>query len=198
MRIAKMQTVPYTLKAAELAPGVPALTGVEITVLPVEPSMYLSAREAARRAYLKYMPDMAYTAPDETGAAEPARAEDLRAQERALRKAMQVFSLEIASMAIISWKGVDDEAGHPLPLTPEGLARAFTVIELFDFFDEKYVNPVRIVEAEKNVSSPSQNGTTGAKTRAKDTAATARRHARNAPTPSTPRKQGKESALGRH
>lgn len=197
MRIAKVPAGPYVLKADELAPNVPALAGVEITVLPVEPAMYLAAREAMRRVYASLLPDLAYATASDGGDDEPVSPDDMRALEKAQRKAMQAFTLEFASMAITGWNGVDDEAGTPLPLTVDGMAQAFSAIELYDFFDQTYVRPVRMMDAEKNASAPSRNGTSGAKIRAKRTAATAPRHARTAPTPSTPRKRRTAKSPGK-
>lgn len=198
MRVAKISTEPRVLKASELAQGVPSLVGVELTVRPIEPAMYLVAREAARRVYADLTPDLSYTAPSDDGTpSEPVRAEDVRALDVARYKSTQAFTLEFARLAIIDWKGVEDGDGNPLPLTDAGIAQAFSVIELYDFFDLHCVNPVRMVETEKNASSPSQNGTSGAKIPAKATVATAPRHARIAPTPSTPRKRVTVKSPGR-
>lgn len=147
------------------------LPGLRLKVRPVTPAMSLAARDAAALVYRK-----AGVWPAQDPEAEAAIPEQVKYD------AVVAFTVAMAQFAIIAWEGIAGAGDEPLPVTPENIRAALRVQPLYDFFDSAYVAPSAMMDAEKNVSAPSQNGTSGAKTQAKATAATARRRARNAPT----------------
>lgn len=170
------QTTPYWLDAKTLAPENGALKGVRVQVRPASPAMSLAARAAAGERFRSILPadaDLDRMAPESQAII--SRASFLAAEE---------FAIEFLTIGIVAWKGVEDAAGKPLPVTPAGIRQGVMSIPLFDFLDRFYVSAATApdADAEKNGSSPSPNGTGGAKTRAKRTAATARNRAQPART----------------
>jgi hypothetical protein len=85
----------------------------------------------------------------------------------------------LARRAVLDWEGVGDDAGDPLPVSPEGIDALLDVWPVFEAFQTGYVAKGLILEAEKNVSSPSPSGPTAGATptapRVRNTARTARR-----------------------
>jgi hypothetical protein len=88
----------------------------------------------------------------------------------ALAKAM-------AGIAILDWEGVGDADGKPVPVTPEAASALIDVWPLFEAFQARYVAKGLLLDAEKNVSSPSPTGTSAGATA---TARPVRRRARTA------------------
>jgi hypothetical protein len=88
----------------------------------------------------------------------------------ALAKAM-------ASIAILDWEGVGDADGRPVPVTPEAASALIDIWPLFEAFQARYVAKGLLLDAEKNVSSPSPTGTSAGATA---TARPVRRRARTA------------------
>lgn len=70
-----------------------------------------------------------------------------------------LFNHVVARHAVIDWENVGDEDGNPMTCTPEGVAALMDVYGALKAFEEKYVNPRLALDAEKNVLSPGQNGT---------------------------------------
>jgi len=77
----------------------------------------------------------------------------------------------IAAAAIIEWEGVfdadwtgnsPDESGPPLAVTPDAVAALLDVYAAYQAFSAGYVAPWLAVDAEKNGSAPSLNGTSAA------------------------------------
>ena len=85
----------------------------------------------------------------------------------------------VARMVITEWSGVGDAEGIDLPVTPEGIDALLNIWPVFEAFQEKALGPHLVLDAEKNVSAPSPNGTTAGATDiaqpAPDPARTARR-----------------------
>ncbi|HEY1630797.1 MAG TPA: hypothetical protein VGF56_05745 [Rhizomicrobium sp.] len=92
------------------------------------------------------------------------------------------FTGIIAELGIVEWEGVGDKDGNPVEPTPENIASYLKNWRVFDEIDRKYVMPALSRHDEKNASAPSQNGTSGAKTRAKAIANSARKRAKRART----------------
>lgn len=65
----------------------------------------------------------------------------------------------IASLVITDWRGVGDDGGKPLEVSPEGIAALMALPQLHRAFGSAYVAPAFLVVTEKNVLSPSLNGT---------------------------------------
>jgi hypothetical protein len=98
--------------------------------------------------------------------------EDVADEDRAL-----VFAKAIARRALIGWEGVGDADGEPVDPTFEGIDALLDIYPVFEAFQLKYVNKGLLLDAEKNGSAPSPNGTSAEAT---DTAKPARRRARTA------------------
>lgn len=124
--------------------------GVEILVAPMTTALMMAARKEAQGQIT--LPD----APD-------ADASDLDTDSIALAMAKAV-----ARIAIQDWKGVGDDNGFFLPVTPEGIDALLDIWPIFEAFQTKYVARAMILDAEKNASPPLPTGSSaGAGTIAK-------------------------------
>jgi len=83
----------------------------------------------------------------------------------------------IARRIVEDWKGVGDEAGNPLTISPEGIDALLDLHRVFAAFDAAVIAPYLMVQSEKNGSAPSPNGTSAA---AETTAAPAKASAKSA------------------
>jgi hypothetical protein len=88
-----------------------------------------------------------------------------------------VFARALAERAILDWEGVGDAEGNPAPVTPEGIAALLDVWPIFEAFQLAYVAKGLELDAEKNASALSPNGSTAG---ARGTARPARARARTA------------------
>ncbi len=83
----------------------------------------------------------------------------------------------VARRIVVDWTGVGDGDGNPLPVTPEGIDALLNIWPVFEAFQDKVLGPYLVLDAEKNGSAPSPNGTTAGATDiaqpAPDTAPTA-------------------------
>jgi hypothetical protein len=71
----------------------------------------------------------------------------------------------IAMQNIVAWEGVvsDDGKDEPLPVTPDNVGAFMDFVAAHDAIDREYVTPaIARLDAEKNVSRPSQDGTSAA------------------------------------
>lgn len=131
--------------------------GVRVKVLPFTAALMLQIRADYRQEI----------------SALPKDGEPLHPEDLGLR-----FNQAVARHAIVDWEGVGDEAGEPLPCTPDGVAALMGIYQFVKAFEVAYVNPRLTLDAEKNGSSPALNGTSaGARTTAKGA---------KAPAPSAP------------
>jgi hypothetical protein len=124
--------------------------GVEILVAPMTTALMMAARkEAQGQITLPDEPDVDDTALDTDGIA------------LAMAKA-------VARIAIQEWKGVGDDNGFSLPVSPEGIDALLDIWPIFEAFQTKYVARAMILDAEKNASPPLPPGSSaGAETTAK-------------------------------
>lgn len=116
-------------------------------------------------------------------ALQPEPAEDGGAprMDAAMREALALaMARAIAQAVILDWEGVGDDEGNPLPPTPDGITALLDLRPMFEAFQVCVVAPGMMLWSEKNGSAPSRNGTTAGAPitapRARDAAATARRH----------------------
>jgi len=65
----------------------------------------------------------------------------------------------LARLVVLDWEGVGDEAGEPVPVTPDGIDALLDILPLFEAFQLRYVSKGLLLEQEKNGSAPSPNGT---------------------------------------
>ncbi|KGJ21471.1 hypothetical protein [Paracoccus sanguinis] len=65
----------------------------------------------------------------------------------------------VARRIVVDWTGVGDDDGNPLPVTPEGIDALLNIWPVFEAFQEKVLGPYLVLDAEKNASAPSPNGT---------------------------------------
>ena len=79
--------------------------------------------------------------------------EDASREELALAMAKAV-----ARRAVLDWKGVGDEVGKALPVSPEGINALLEIWPIFEAFQTLYVAKGLILDGEKNVSAPLPNG----------------------------------------
>jgi hypothetical protein len=133
--------------------------GVEILVAPMTTALMMAARkEAQGQITLPEEPDDDATNLDTDGIA------------LAMAKA-------VARIAIQDWKGVGDDNGFSLPVSPDGIDALLDIWPIFEAFQTKYVARAMILDAEKNASPPLPTGSSaGAATTAKP----AKRNARTA------------------
>lgn len=87
-----------------------------------------------------------------------------------------VFCKAVARLTIADWQGVADGDGNPVPPTPEGIDALIDLYPMFEAFEIGYVAAHGLaLDAEKNASAPSPNGTTaGASATARPAKANAR------------------------
>ena len=65
----------------------------------------------------------------------------------------------IARRTVLAWEGVGDDAGNPVPVSPEGIDALLEIWPVFEAFQVKYVGNGMLLEQEKNGSAPSPTGT---------------------------------------
>ena len=81
----------------------------------------------------------------------------------------------IARRTVLAWEGVGDDAGNPVPVSPEGIDALLEIWPVFEAFQVQYVGNGMLLEQEKNVSAPSPTGTSAvAQTTAKPAKARAK------------------------
>lgn len=108
--------------------------GVEILVAPMTTALMMAARKEAQGQIT--IPD----GPD-------ADASDLDTDGIALAMAKAV-----ARIAIQDWKGVGDDNGFSIPVSPEGIYALLDIWPIFEAFQTRYVARAMILDAEKNAS----------------------------------------------
>ncbi|MDP3959898.1 MAG: hypothetical protein Q8Q26_07515 [Pseudorhodobacter sp.] len=79
--------------------------------------------------------------------------EDASQEDLALAMAKSV-----ARRAVLDWKGVGDDAGNIVPVSPEGIDALLEIWPVFEAFQTQYVAKGLILDAEKNASAPLPNG----------------------------------------
>lgn len=70
----------------------------------------------------------------------------------------------LARLVVLEWEGVGDAEGDPAPVTPEGIDALLDILPIFEAFQLRYVSKGLLLEAEKNGSAPSPNGTSAGAT----------------------------------
>ena len=68
----------------------------------------------------------------------------------------------LARVAIVDWEGIGDEAGAPIPPSPERIDALLDLYPAFRAFETAYFLPALVLDEEKNVSAPAPNGTSAA------------------------------------
>jgi len=76
----------------------------------------------------------------------------------------------LARLVVLDWEGVGDEAGEPVPVTPQGIDALLDILPLFEAFQLRYVSKGLLLEEEKNGSAPSASGTSAGATNTVDPA----------------------------
>jgi hypothetical protein len=121
--------------------------GVEILVVPMTTALMMAARKEAQGL-------IAQAVGVDGSDAEGGSDEIALAMARA-----------VARVAIRDWKGVGDDNGFSIPLSPEGIDALLDLWPIFEAFQTRYVARALILEQEKNGSAPLPNGTSaGART----------------------------------
>lgn len=105
-----------------------------------------------------------------SAAADPAGTDDERIA--ALVKA-------IGRLVITDWEGVGDDAGTAIAPTPEGIDALLDLWPFAEAFQQLYLGPALLLDAEKNASAPLPTGTSAG---APDTAQAASKAVPSAPT----------------
>lgn len=159
LKLTALVTDPFWL---EIVPG------QETQFKPVTMAMILAARAESGRAII--------------AAAKDAK-DALYASAIAQGEGEKAFTRTLAHLGIVAWKGVGDAKGKAIEPTPDAIDAYLENWKVFDAVDRLYVNPALVRIDEKNGSSPSRRGTSGAKTQAAASAATAPKPAKPAPTP---------------
>lgn len=92
-----------------------------------------------------------------------------------IAKLEEAFVTELAVMGICDWEGVGDHKGDPIPPDETRIRAVMKKGPIFEFVRDRYAKKEVLDFFEKNASSPSPRGTGGARTKAKTSAATARK-----------------------
>ena len=106
--------------------------GLRLLVGPLTTALMVSARADAA---IEAMPETATT------------------EELALAMAKAV-----ARRAVLDWEGVADDAGQPIPVSPDGIDALLEIWPIFEAFQTQYVARGLILDAEKNASAPLPTG----------------------------------------
>ena len=69
-----------------------------------------------------------------------------------------VMAKSVARRAVLDWEGVGDDAGNPVPVSPEGIDALLEIWPVFEAFQTSYVARGLILDAEKNASALSPTG----------------------------------------
>jgi hypothetical protein len=133
--------------------------GIEIQVAPMTTALMMAARKAAQGQIT--FPD----APD---------TDDANLDTDGIALAM---AKAVARIAIRDWKGVGDDNGFSVPVSPEGIDALLDIWPIFEAFQTKYVARAIILDAEKNASPPLPTGSSAG---ARSTARPARKAAKTA------------------
>lgn len=124
--------------------------GVEILVAPMTTALMMAARNEAQC---------------QIAVPEDAELSDEGFDTDAIALAM---AKAVARIAIQDWKGVGDDNGFSIPVSPEGIDALLDIWPIFEAFQTRYVARAMILDAEKNASPPLPSGSSaGAATTAK-------------------------------
>jgi hypothetical protein len=124
--------------------------GVEILVAPMTTALMMAARKEAQ---------------GQIAVPEDAELSDEGFDTDAIALAM---AKAVARIAIQDWKGVGDDNGFSIPVTPEGINALLDIWPIFEAFQTRYVARAMVLDAEKNASPLLPIGTSaGAATTAK-------------------------------
>ena len=104
--------------------------GVAVTVLPATTALMMAARRAA--------------------AGNSATTDDER---------ITCLVKAIGRLVITEWEGVGDDAGIAITPTPEGIDALLDLWPFAEAFQQLYLGPALLLDAEKNVSAPLPTGT---------------------------------------
>lgn len=124
--------------------------GVAITVLPATTALMMAARRAA--------------------AAATCSTDDER---------ITALVKGIGRLVIIEWEGVGDDTGSAITPTPDGIDALLDLWPFAEAFQQQYLGPALLLDAEKNASAPLPTGTSAG---APGTAPAASELAPSAPT----------------
>ena len=75
-----------------------------------------------------------------------------------------VMAKAVARRVVTGWEGVGDANGNPVPVTPEGIDALLDIWPVFEAFQTRCLAPHLMLDAEKNASAPSPNGTSAGAT----------------------------------
>lgn len=75
-----------------------------------------------------------------------------------------VMAKAVARRVVTGWEGVGDANGKPVPVTPEGIDALLDIWPVFEAFQTRCLAPHLMLDAEKNASAPSPNGTSAGAT----------------------------------
>lgn len=65
----------------------------------------------------------------------------------------------VARRVVTDWEGVGDDDGNPVPVTPDGIDALLDIWPVFEAFQAEVLGPHLVLDAEKNGSALSLNGT---------------------------------------
>lgn len=116
---------------------------------------------------------------------------DTEAERTPLYRA--VLAEALLSRLLQSWDGIGNSEGEPIDVTRDASGRLspatqdlvkelLSMAQVFPVVENALTIPLFLQATEKNASSPSRSGTSGARTRAKPIANSVRRRAKNALT----------------
>ena len=108
--------------------------GVEILVAPMTTALMMAARKEAQ---------------GQIAVPEDAELSDEGFDTDAIALAM---AKAVARIAIQDWKGVGDDNGFSIPVTPEGINALLDIWPIFEAFQTRYVARAMVLDAEKNAS----------------------------------------------
>ncbi|WP_088183578.1 hypothetical protein [Sphingobium sp. Z007] len=156
-----------------------SLPAVEVRFIPIGRVALRTARRAAAAAIGNDLPED----------------DDAPLPPELIEHAGDILSESLLMSGIDQWRGVGDQDGEPVEVTPERL-RIFLLADpiRFEKLDEAYVRPFVMRELEKNVLSLSLNGISAGATPVPDTAKKHVRRTEKAGAKRTPKRARKKPA----
>ena len=85
-------------------------------------------------------------------------------KEARTEEAALAMAKALARCAILDWEGIGDAEGEPLPVSPDAVYALLDIWPIFEAFQSLYVAKGLLLDAEKNVSSPSPSGSSAGAT----------------------------------
>lgn len=145
--------------------------GVVVDFGPISYAQWRAAEARAGRMARERMPEAAISAMEVVLAGDRATEAERRHRDRMEGLAAEILLTSLVEEHATGWAGVEDEAGNPVPLTPDtwaALCRAYPMVA--EAIMSHLSLPAGLLSAEGNASAPSPNGRSAGERESADTA----------------------------